>query len=89
MWVIFYESYLNYFWFQKERIEELQNNLQALIDITELLIQHVHIVTAIPSSFINQLRRFNDIKMADNSKVNWNKLYLGFPVNKLYNIAYI
>jgi len=39
-----------------------------LIDITELLIQHVHIITAIPTSFINQLRRFNDIKMADNSK---------------------
>ena len=55
--------------FQKEKIEELQNNLQALIDITELLIQHVHIITAIPTSFINQLRRFNDIKMADNSKV--------------------
>jgi len=55
--------------FKKEKIEELQNNLQALIDITELLIQHVHIITAIPISFINQLRRFNDIKMADNSKV--------------------
>ena len=40
-----------------------------MIDITELLIQHVHIITAIPTSFINQLRRFNDIKMADNSKV--------------------
>ena len=61
--------------FQKEKIEELQNNLQALIDITELLIQHVHIITAIPTSFINQLRRFNDIKMADNSKVNFAQGY--------------
>ena len=41
------------------KIEELQNNLQALVGITELLIKYSDIIQAVPPSFINQLRAYN------------------------------
>ena len=41
------------------KIEELQNNLQALVGITELLIKYSDIIQAVPLSFINQLRAYN------------------------------
>ena len=67
-------------YFQKvTKIEELQNNLQALVGVTELLIKYSRIVQAVPPSFIKQLRNYNQ---SDGSRKYFNFFRKGSSIDE-------
>ena len=48
---LFFEEYTKF--------EEMQKSIPALMEATEMMIQHVDIITMLPNSFLQQLRQYN------------------------------
>ena len=42
------------------KFEAMQKDMPALLEITEMLIEHIEIISKIPNSFIMQLREYNE-----------------------------
>ena len=47
----------------------MQKSMPALIEATEMMIQHVDIITMLPNSFIQQLRAYNSEQTKNGQKV--------------------